>query len=732
MTTAKKKETRGRKPLPKEVRAANIKRNRERDAMLQGAARAAASDIGPCPPCKDPERRAYALSSNKAFAEIYHSSIFAMEWSKDHLTILPKSDRIVDAGGKQAIAMPRGSGKTALCLSILNRASFSVKHPYCMYVGAVSSKGLDAIIWLKKMLLTNELLFEDFPEVCYPIRMMNDEPRRCLGQTSEGRRTKIRWSPDEITLPTIQGSALSGFTIGAGSMDGNLRGGFILLPDGRMVRPSFAVVDDFQTDESAKSQGPGSQSEKRLMTITRTVQGLAGPNSRISIFVPCTVIEQGDAADQLLNRKKFPDFHGERTKRLYSWPTNMKLWDEYKDIREDCQRADISPAKATEFYRARMCNQGRRLDDPTPCPDCEHKANCMDCGAVVDWVARLDNKPDMPEEDRNISSLQAAMHSFYEYGPAGFASEFQNDPLLSEIQQRMPSAEEICAKANGYPRGTVPLSAIHTVAFIDPGDYYHTWGACGFSKNLTASTIDYGTWPDQGRQFSKANPKETLDSMYPGAGKKGALIAGLVALMKKLLEKQFTQDGSGNPQKIELCLIDTGYLPDEVHAAIRLVGSPIFRASHGKGITATGKQFVNYQKERCREIGHHWWVPKDSPQNTIWIDTNYWKTYIIVAIKTMIGDPGALTFFGKTSDVELTAAHILAEYYEIPKSESGIDVQVWFNYPHKDNELLDILVGCMVAASKLGCSALPVVQREKKAVRRFLPVASSSSNPEWS
>ena len=685
------------------------------DAARKRAATRASQEIGEPPPCKNPERRAAALASHKLFCETYFAPMFDMEWSKDHLRILPQTERIVDAGGKKAIAMPRGSGKTVICLTTDLRAALSGKHPYVFYIGATVKKQEEGVAWFKSVLLTNDLLLEDFPEVCFPIRKMNGEPRLCLGQTSNGLNTKIRWSPDRIVFPTIKGSPLSGFTIAASSMESAIRGGFILLPDGRMVRPSLAVVDDPQTDESAISQGPSSQTEKRLLTIRRAIQGLAGPNGRISIFIPGTVIERNDLMDQVLNRKKFPDFHGERTKRLYSWPTNMKLWDQYRDIREDCQRADEPPIAATEFYRARMCTQVRKLDTAGDCAGCANKDNCMDCGAVVDWAARLDNKPEMPVEYRNISSLQAAMHSFFEYGPAGFASEFQNEPLQSETVARLPSADEIMAKANGYARGMVPAKALRLTGFIDVGDDYLFWLVAAWAMDFTGWVIDYGTFPDQGVSFSKASVRRSLADVYPGKGKDGAILAGIQELAGQLLSRQFNQEG-GPPQQIGLSLADTGYKPDAVHAAIRLLARPSIRPSRGRGITAGKTQFEDYKRDRCREMGSHWWVPKESPQSVIHIDTNYYKTFTHARLATAAGDPGALTLFGKPSDHRLLAAHILAEYYTIPSTEKDVAVQEWHQHVGQDNEGFDALVGAAVAAAKLGCSVLPTAPRVSRPV----------------
>ena len=65
----------------------------------------------------------------------------------------------------------------------------------------------------------------------------------------------------------------------------------IFLPDGRSVRPSLVVLDDPQTDESARSL---SQCAARESILAGAVLGLAGPGTKISGIMPCTVIRPGD------------------------------------------------------------------------------------------------------------------------------------------------------------------------------------------------------------------------------------------------------------------------------------------------------------------------------------------------------------------------------------------------------------------------------------------------------
>ncbi|MEO1984754.1 MAG: hypothetical protein ABGZ24_29910, partial [Fuerstiella sp.] len=84
--------------------------------------------------------------------------------------------------------------------------------------------------------------------------------------------------------------------------------------DGKAVRPSLVVLDDPQTDESARSL---SQCANREAILAGAVLGLAGPGKKISGIMPCTVIRPDDMADNILDRDKHPEWNGERTKMVY-------------------------------------------------------------------------------------------------------------------------------------------------------------------------------------------------------------------------------------------------------------------------------------------------------------------------------------------------------------------------------------------------------------------------------
>jgi TP901 family phage tail tape measure protein len=97
---------------------------------------------------------------------------------------------------------------------------------------------------------------------------------RANGQLYQGQRTQIGWTAKEIVLPTVKESAASGAIIKVAGLTGRIRGMKFKRPDGRTVRPSLVVLDDPQTDESARSL---SQCANRESILAGAVLGLSGP-----------------------------------------------------------------------------------------------------------------------------------------------------------------------------------------------------------------------------------------------------------------------------------------------------------------------------------------------------------------------------------------------------------------------------------------------------------------------
>ena len=707
-----------------EARAESKRLARARNLAQKNAAYKKGQDIGKIPAVADPKRRAAAEASFRVFCETYLSAeIFYMPWSDDLLRVIGKIERVVIDHDTLAVAMPRGSGKTQLCLSAVLWGVLTGRHHFAVYIGATGAAANEGIEWFRDQLSGNPLLLADFPEVCFPIMKLDGRNRS--GQRHKGVRTNIKWSGNKLRLPTIPGSKVSGAIIAAASLQGRIRGMWIKLPGGRVERPTLAVCDDPQTPESARSQGPNGQTTHRLKTIKLDVRGLAGPNAQCGILVPCTVICRGDLADQLLDHKLYPAFRGERTKRLKSPATNKALWETYRELRDREDRASESYAESTEFYRARMATCGRELDKPGQCATCKRAAECMDCGAVVDWAARKD-------DPRNLSAVQATMHALYEYGAEGFAAEFQNDPLADAGSENRLTEAVILSRVSGRPVGEVPLDAVELTLGGDVQQYSLWYCIVAWTRNFTGHVVEYGTWPRQKLlTFTKAeiqNSDNNLQAKYPGRGVEGTIQAAVEDFISKQRERNFTRAGGAGLMQIGRVFVDSGKWPNAIAAAKLKAGGSAMELCKGFGIKAGVKPLASRPRkpgERWDEEGF-WYYPTTKGTREFpfcLIDTNHWKARIHDAFLTAPGDPGALTLFGDDPRRHaLFASHILAETWE-PTTGHGREVREFTLKPNRpDNEWLDCLVYAMVAASRQGCRRGGAVQRLVTVRRRRVSV----------
>lgn len=128
-----------------------------------------------------------------------------------------------------------------------------VHRDFVCLIGSDEGHACDMLNSIKTELDSNEMLLADFPEVCFPIQALDGISNRAGGQLFKGKRTQIGWTAKEIVLPTIEGSSASGAIIKVAGLTGRIRGMKFKRPDGRTVRPSLVLLDDPQTDESARS-----------------------------------------------------------------------------------------------------------------------------------------------------------------------------------------------------------------------------------------------------------------------------------------------------------------------------------------------------------------------------------------------------------------------------------------------------------------------------------------------
>jgi hypothetical protein len=655
-----------------------------RQAERNAEAVRAAQDIGELPAVVDPERKARCTASFRDFCETYFPEVFYFPWSDDHLRVIEKIEKAVRTGGLFAMAMPRGSGKTVLCQTAVLWSALIGASPFVCLIAASAERARDLLENIKIWLETNPLLAADFPEVTYPIQCLERITNRQKGQKYRGEPTRIDWASDRIVLPTIAGSTASGVVISSSGMKGSdIRGQNYARADGQVVRPQLVMVDDPQTTESAWSP---SQSQRREAILAGDVLGMAGPGKKIAGLMACTVIRPADMADNILDREKHPEWQGERTKMVYAFPSNEKLWAKYAELRADSLRNDGDGAEATEFYRANR--------------------EAMDVGAIIAWPQRF-------HEDE-ISAIQHAMNLRLR-DEAAFFAEYQNEPIVEEIGEEMLTAEQIAAKLNGYRPGEIPIGCNHLTMFIDVQQKVLFWMLCAWEENFTGYVVDYGAWPEQRRPyFTLRDVRATIGRAAPGAGLEGQIYAAFDKLTAEKLSRAYRRE-DGAEMRIDRCLVDAnwGQSTDVVYQFCRQSGfAGVLLPSHGKYVGASSVPFSEYKRKRGDRVGLHWRIPNTIGKRQVrhvLIDTNYWKTFVHGRLAVAMGDPGCLSLFGRDEKAHrMLADHLTAEY-RVKASAQGRTVDEWkLRATRPDNHWLDCLVGCAVAASVQGATLASV------------------------
>ena len=436
---------------------------------------------------------------------------------------------------------------------------------------------LDSIVTEFEM---NETLSADYPEICYPIQALEGITGRARGQLYKGKSTGLVWSRDSITMPTIEGSLASGARIKVSGLLGRIRGLKAKTRDGEAIRPDLVLIDDPQTDQSARS---ASQCANRERILAGAVLGLSGPGKKIAGLMAVTIIAQDDMADRLLNRDLHPEWQGEKTQMLYARPVNESLWDDYASIRAESFRNGNGMKPATDFY---LLNKEE-----------------MDKGAVVAWEERY--------ADNEASAIQHAMNLYFA-DPVAFEAEYQNEPL-PEFGDAQPilSPQEISEKMSGLDELVVPLDATKLTCFIDVQQSVLYWMVVAWSDNFTGSSVGYGTDPDQGiSYFTLRDITKTLQHALPNSGLEAQLYNGLERCTEKVLGREWMRE-DGISMKVERCLIDANWglstsIVYQFCRQSRFAG--VVMPSHGRFVSASNASMLEWRR-KPGSGGLNWRVP---------------------------------------------------------------------------------------------------------------------------
>lgn len=621
----------------------SLEQEREYQRQLMAERNFIARDLK-LPRIKYPKRRAICLEDPLRFMRTYFDWIFFNPFTVYQKEMCEAIRESIQYGTQNAIAGPRGEGKTshALALEIHGLAKGEIKFPVIL---ASTDTMADRVFQNAKEMLTCEKFVEDFPEIGYPLKMLKGEARSAKKQTVDGKSSNITWTKNLIQLPDIDGSPCAGGLIMPLSIEGTIRG---INVNGR--RPDHGLIDDPETRESASNI---ELVNKRLKIIESDFAGLKGPDNRFGMTALVTIMTGFSLAAKITDRKLKPAWGGIRRGLIETWPTNRHLWEEYFELRKACQeRGDPFGWAATQFYIERFdeMNEGCKMANP-------YRFN------------RLLSPAGNPIE---ITSLQACMNFICDKSIDDFLTEYQSDTMAfgEDTQEKddVLTARVVESRTNGYEKGTVPEESIGITCGLDIGRRFCHWWKTAWAPENRGFVIDYGVI--EVHHYQAASIERTLRAA--------------------LSDWQETQAASGSAP--ELTLLDTsdGTLTDALYDfVIECNEWPKIAACKGYG-AGQGPRPTNFEPNAIQEetlSGNHWWAKQQAAKG-IWLyhpDANFWKLWIQERFKSEPFDslgnqnPNTITLYrpARVRIHQAIARHLTAEEYRYNKrTKRGEFIQV--------------------------------------------------------
>jgi len=627
----------------------------------------------------------------KGFLKNVMPNSFPLEFSDSHKQMIEKMEEVILRGGKSADAQPRGSGKTTISTGAF---MWAVLYGHKRY-GAVIGNEADAAKAILESVKTEIWLGGGIGKYWPKLQAYIE---RGDGQSNKFRHllnhdfspTMIKWGADHIRLPTTpkdDGDEWSGAVLHACGITGRIRGMFIKLSDGTIMRPDFVLIDDPQTRESAKSV---TQITDRENTILGDIMGLSGPGKEISAFMAMTVIYPNDLACRFLDKSLHPTWRARKVPMLISWPDEIDgLWQDYDMLRKSAMKEEREPTEAWDFYR-------------------EHREE-MDKGAKVYWEER--------KYKNDVSAIQHAMNLWFD-DPNSFLAEYQNEPV--QDTGGAPYVIEpmnVMEATNGKKRLVVPDDCPILVTMTDINYSGLNTVVVASTNNAVRYIVDYQTYPGGGVPLY-AKPER---GGKIGQSEQIAIARGLDNHIPQIASKRYMRNGQlVSP---DLVLIDCGFNMD-------LVFRWCEAARHKLGCALYPERGRAYNKYRPTQVvgkpGDNFHVADWPGRGRVLVhNADQWRMKAQKGFLLPTGVPGSLSVFGKKATehkrfADEICAEVLQEYIEM--TEGGNSMFVWGNKVGVSNDLLDALVGAVAGTSYLGASetglgARPMRRPKRKAKR---------------
>lgn len=548
----------------------------------------------------------------------YFADVFTRPLTEQQIQMAHAILHAAAHGGDQAIAAPRGEGKTTITECVVVYCVLTNLLAFPLILAATGPDAERILANIKGHFEDNERLHEDYNEVCAPIHALEGLPNRANGQLVQGKigteeipecRSRIKWAGHRVQLPTIPGkySRASGAIIATRGLDAAVRG----VKYGTR-RPDLAVIDDPETRELAESQDDRLR-DKLERKIDQDVAGTAGHAKRLARVMLTTLMTRDCTSAKFTDPEQKPSWHGVRMKMVEQWPTHAEMWEEYLSRRQAGQHAGDKFCRDAHAYYM------------------EHRA-LMDEGAVVANPYRFvgDKLPDGTRHQ--LSTLQFVYDWIGDHSREAFDTEYQNDPPEDTgITESGITAHHIQMQVSGYPLHVVPPGCTVLTQGIDVGKTRLHWVVRAWRPDATGYVIDYGVTDVTG----------TVVGTDEGTDRQIA----------RAIRARMSDCVDGNPYgaPIDLTLVDARYRRDAIYAICKEIGLGIFPAmGFGSSMGCIKRSYLSPLKRKPGLILGDGWHRQKQPAGVhlVCMDTDRWKAWEHDRWMTSPEKPGTLFMWG--------------------------------------------------------------------------------------
>lgn len=610
--------------------------------------------------CENPKRRSRYERTPWKWLRHYMVESFPLPFSKIHHDIIDSGMYQINHGGNMVVICPRGFGKTAILCGVM---FLSVLRGQLRFPAIVTATGPDSKKILKLVLnwlCYNPRLLADYPEFVQPFNAARGSSQRIASAT---------WADThQVTGASVQ--RMDGFVslpdglgfFGCRSITGAIKGLFAVAPDGAIVRPDMAFLDDPQTRESANS---ATQTTTRIETIDGDVAGMAGPAKAMSIFMANTFINNSDMAAHYTQDPNYEH-------KVFSLVDNMpekdsdqlKLWEEYNEVRLDGNGKKDAGKAARRFF-----NRNR-------------KALCD--GWAPAWRQAV--KPERNEVD----AWHSAINEYCILGRGPFLAEKQGTPetgVDASLYEITPSI--VLSSLNGLQhREPHPDGQYLTIGIDVNWDHWGlSWVVLHTQTDMGGHVIDSGVYTGPGGALWDKTMEITPEE---------AIRQGIGALTRQLVTRYNDTIG------IDCVSVDGNKWTTTVHRAVAQLNRTLpCKISVNRGNSwkhykkpSLVKGFIRGRDECHREKGRY---GKQAVFNS-----SCWHMRMQMAWLQAPGAKASLALWGNAAPPHRTlASHVCAETLKgmVEHADTGITEYAWQHTVGEHNDLGDAIVMAMVAAN---------------------------------